>query len=345
VGRVDVPSLARSVDVDLIADSDDVLIRRASVDDLPAILELARRSLGWNGDDDDERFFRWKHLENPLGPSPMWVATVGGRVVGFRTFLRWQFARTDDSRLLAVRAVDTATDPDYQGRGIFSRLTLHAIDELRDEGVGIIFNTPNTKSLPGYLKMGWHIVGRPAVSVMPTGLHSLWQLAGARTAASRNPVEMRVGEAPEAVFGDVDAVARLFARVPSHIGLATMRTPEYLRWRYGFAPLRYRVMLHTSTPDDGLAVFHLRRRGRAIEATVCDVMTPASTPGVEHQLMKKIAELTQADYLLRIDRRKMMRGFLPVPRNGPVLTFRSIDGRKAPTLDDLSLSMGDVELF
>jgi hypothetical protein len=40
-----------------------------------------------------------------------------------------------------------------------------------------------------------------------------------------------------------------------------------------------------------------------------------------------------------------MRGFVPVPGNGPVLTFRSIDGRKIPTLADLSLTMGDVELF
>jgi hypothetical protein len=75
------------------------------------------------------------------------------------------------------------------------------------------------------------------------------------------------------------------------------------------------------------------------------VITPAATPWVEHELMRKIARLTGADYLLRIDRRRWMRGFLPVPKNGPVLTFRSIDGRKIPTLSDLSLTMGDVELF
>jgi hypothetical protein len=241
--------------------------------------------------------------------------------------------------------VDTATDPAFQGRGIFSRLTLHGIDELRAEGVGLIFNTPNAKSLPGYLKMGWEVVGRPAVCVMPTGISSLWQLAGARTAASRNPIAIGVGERPDEVFADVDAVARLFARIAGHSGLATLRTPEYLRWRYGFEPLHYRVVLHTSSPDDGLAVFHLRRRGRAIEATIGDVITPAATPWVEHELMRKIARLTGADYLLRIDHRRWMRGFLPVPKNGPVLTFRSIDGRKIPTLSDLSLTMGDVELF
>jgi GNAT superfamily N-acetyltransferase len=333
------------VDIDLTELAGELEIRRATEDDIPAVLALASRSLGWNGDDDDERFFRWKHFENPAGESPMWIALAGNRVVGFRTFLRWQFARTDDSRVMAVRAVDTATDPDFQGRGIFSRLTLHGIEELRAEGVGIIFNTPNSKSLPGYLKMGWKIVGRPAVRIMPNGIWSLWQLAGARTAASRNPVEMRVGERPDEVFSDAGAVQQLFSRVASHTGLSTVRSPEYLRWRYGFAPLRYRVVLHSSSPEDGLAVFHLRRRGRAIEATVCDVMTPATTPHVEHALMKKVVELTNADYLLRIDRRRWIRGFSPVPNTGPILTFRSIDGRRIPTLADLSLTMGDVELF
>ena len=324
---------------------DGLEIRRATDHDVPAILDLALPTLGWNRDEEDAAFFHWKHIENPLGRSPMWVACVDDRVVGFRTFLRWEFARSDDSVLRAVRAVDTATDPEFQGRGIFSRLTMHGISELQEEGVGIIFNTPNSKSLPGYLKMGWTIIGRPGVSVMPTGLHSVWALLGARTAANRNPIEMRVGEDPAAVFSDTDAVGRLFRRLPSHHGLATIRTGEYLQWRYGFAGLRYRVVLGGSSPEDGLAVFHLRRRGRAVEATVCDVLVPDGARGREHALMHQIAELTEADYLLRVDRRRIMRGFVRVPKNGPILTGRSIDGRKVPALDDLSLSMGDLELF
>ena len=329
-----------------MSQADDGLeIRRAGDHDVPAILELAQRSLGWNGDAEDTAFFQWKHFENPLGRSPMWVASIDDRIVGFRTFLRWEFARTDNTVVRAVRAVDTATDPEFQGRGIFSRLTMHGISELQDEGVGIIFNTPNSKSLPGYLKMGWTIIGRPGVSVMPTGLHSMYALLGARTAANRNPIEMRVGEDPVEVFGDTDAVGRLFRRLPSHHGLATIRTAEYLQWRYGFTGLRYRVVLGGSSPEDGLAVFHLRRRGRAVEATVCDVLVPDGVPGREHALMQQIAELTEADYLLRVDRRRLMRGCVRVPKNGPILTGRSIDGRKVPELDDLSLSMGDLELF
>ena len=55
------------------------------------VLELAQASLRWRPEDPNEAFFRWKHLDNPAGASPMWVATADERLVGFRIFLRWRF--------------------------------------------------------------------------------------------------------------------------------------------------------------------------------------------------------------------------------------------------------------
>jgi hypothetical protein len=323
--------------------SEAIEIRRATPDDLPAIVALAARSLGWSGDD-DEPFLRWKHLENPAGPSPMWVALSEDRIVGFRTFMRWRFARGDVS-IAAVRAVDTATDPEFQGRGIFSRLTLHGLEELQTDVASFVFNTPNDKSRPGYLKMGWHIAGRLPVRVMPTSTGSLVRLRGARASASRTVLSSSAGEAPTDVFSDTPSISRLLERLPEDLRITTQRTPQYLAWRYGFTPLQYRVVLRTSSPDDGLAVFHRRQRGEAVEATVCDVLVPAGARGAESSLMKSVVAAADADYLLRIDRRAYVPRFAPVPRIGPVLTLRSISGAATPTLRDLSLSMGDVELF
>jgi hypothetical protein len=127
--------------------------------------------------------------------------------------------------------------------------------------------------------------------------------------------------------------------------LATAYSPAYLRWRYGFAPLGYRVVLDSESPGDGLAVFRLRRRGRAVEATVCDVLVPDGRRDVEQRLLKRIASVREADYLLRVDRRAYAHGFVRLPRIGPVLTFRSLDESLIPTMDDFSLTMGDLELF
>ena len=104
-------------------------VRRYTASDEPAVLGLLQTSLGWLADERHTAFFRWKHRDNPFGPSPAWVALDGERLVGLRVLLRWEFESGDDV-VRAARAVDTATDPAYQGRGIFSALTLHAIDDL-----------------------------------------------------------------------------------------------------------------------------------------------------------------------------------------------------------------------
>ena len=320
-----------------------VSTRRASEADLPGILQLARRALGWT--DDDARFLRWKHFDNPFGPSPMWVALEGGAVVGFRTFLRWEFVAPDGRRRRAVRAVDTATDPDFQGRGIFRQLTLEAVDELRADDIDIIFNTPNEKSLPGYLKMGWREVGRLPVAVLPASLRFSVVVGTARAAADRGGLPTEFGERPDEVFADREAVTRLLADQAQPRGLATGRSPEFLAWRYGHPDLGYRVVVDGATAA-GMVIFRLRRRGRAIEAVIDDTLVPAGARGVARRLIRRIARSTPADYLLRVDPALVTADpFVRLPGLGPVLACRPLDGSEAPPLTAWALTMGDVELF
>ena len=53
---------------------------------------------------------------------------------------------------------------------------MQGVEEMTAEGVDVVFNTPNTQSRPGYLKMGWIDVGRLPVAARPTGLRSLVRL-------------------------------------------------------------------------------------------------------------------------------------------------------------------------
>jgi GNAT superfamily N-acetyltransferase len=323
---------------------DDLTTRRAYDDDLDAILALAHRALGWR--DDDTAFLRWKHFENAFGISPMWIALDGERIVGFRTFMRWEFRGSDGEHLRAARAVDTATDPDYQGRGIFTRLTLEAIDELRDEGVAFIFNTPNDKSRPGYLKMGWQEVGRLPVAVMPTRPRAALVLHTARAPAGRWPVPTTAGDEPGAVFADVGAVSDLLASQPPTRTCGTLRSVPSLAWRYGYEPLGYRVVTLGSSASTGLAAFRCRRRGRAVEATVCDVLVPDDDARLRGRLLRRVGAASGADYLMALDGHPIGPGpLVRVPRLGPILTARALSATPPTQLHDWSLTMGDVELF
>lgn len=321
----------------------DVELRTAEDADRPGILELlGDASLRWGADGASAALFAWKHDESPFGRSPAWVATVSGRLAGFRTFSRWEFLR-DGRPVRAVRAVDTATHPDFQGRGIFSRLTLHALEEMRADGVDFVFNTPNANSLPGYLKMGWQAVGRLPVVARPRSLLRLPRLALARTAADKWSLPSDAGLPAAEALADEDAVDQLLAGPPG-AGVRTRRTPAFLRWRYGFPPLHYRAVTAGRSVADGIAVFRVRPRGRATEAAIVDVLVPGGDRRTEARLVRDAVRVSGADYGIRLGR-PALDGSLPVPGSGPTLVWRAVNDTVRPALDEWRLVLGDVELF
>ncbi|MDQ1499141.1 MAG: hypothetical protein QOI86_2481 [Actinomycetota bacterium] len=314
-------------------DADALSIRPAAPDDRPDIIELAVRALRWRGDERDRAFFAWKHDENPFGPSPAWVATEAGQVVGFRTLLRWEFARGGE-RLRVVRAVDTASDPDHQGRGIFRRLTLTAVAELTAAGYDAVFNTPNTQSRPGYLKMGWKELGRPALGTRPRGPGAALRMARSKAAAEKWSDDTSVGQpADEALRGS--QLDSLLAALPPPSGWATPRTADYLRWRYGFEPLHYRAL----EVRGGLAIFRVRRRGPSREVALCEWLAP----GPDRRALRRLVGAA-GDYLVAADL-GAVHGLVPIPRLGPMVTWRPLARREVPALGDMSFRLGDLELF
>lgn len=314
----------------------EITVRRMEESDIPAVLQLLQASLGWVPNDEFSAFFRWKHLENPFGESPAWVAWLDGRVVGLRTFLRWDL-RVGEEPVRAVRAVDTATHPDVQGRGLFRRLTLDAVDQLRDEGVDWVFNTPNASSRPGYLKMGWSVLGRPRVTAAVGGVGAVVRLLGARVPATKWSERCDVGE-PAA-----DALAAMadtrFPTAPDRVG--TARSVRHLRWRYGFPALGYRA-LPSGRGGRDLALFRVRRRGPATEAAVCDVLGDDPDLGAA---LRAVVRATGADVALGVGPARWRRGALPLPRQGPLVTVRQLSDRPVPPLDQWALGLGDLELM
>jgi GNAT superfamily N-acetyltransferase len=322
-----------------------VVTRRATEVDLPDVLALLRQSLGWV--DADPRFLEWKHLRNPFGPSPMWVALVGERVVGFRAFLRWELVTATGRVVSAARAVDTATHPDFQGRGIFRRLTLAALDSLASDGVELVFNTPNHRSLPGYLSMGWAEVGRLPAAVRPARWRFAAVVATARTAAGRDSVPCTLGVPAATGLADVAALERLLDRLPPAAGVTTRRTAPYLAWRYGNPDLGYRALLAGASAADGMLLFRLRRRGAGVEGVVDEVLAPAGDQHVGRGLLDRFARSRHADYLIRLDAAPGVTRdrFWRLPQVGPVLVCRALVDAPLPEHAGWALSMGDVELL
>lgn len=334
-------------------------VRPFREDDEAGVLDLLGASLGPGptGSRTPE-FFRWKHLENPFGRSLMLVAEARGQIVGLRAFMRWQF-EANGRAVRAVRAVDTATHPEFQRLGIFTRLTRAALEQLRGQAE-LVFNTPNAKSGPGYLKMGWRSVRRVPLFVRirrPTRF-----FRGLRTPAAReaSPTAETLGvDAPTAAeaLADTGSLGRLLDELGQDPrSLVTPRSLEYLWWRYGAAPhLGYRGLQETSSGNvRGLAFFRVRPRGGLWETTVADLLVPPDDLRTASKLLHRVVNAAPVDHVacsfpagsvaLRAARR---RGFLPVP--GPVrLVVNPLEGELTPDparWSSWALSLGDLEVF
>jgi GNAT superfamily N-acetyltransferase len=343
-----------------IAATEAIRIRPYRDEDERGVLELLQVALG--GGPAGLRppdLFRWKHVENPFGRSFMLVAEDAGRIVGFRAFMRWRFVA--DGRIVdAVRAVDTATHPDVQRRGIFSRLTRQALDHLRSE-VDLVFNTPNQRSGPGYLKLGWRPVGRPSVSVRIR--RPVRVIRGLRAARSSERVPSgasspAIQASPaEVALSDRDEVQSLLAvAMPPRDRLATDRDAAFLRWRYAAAPLLgYHVVIERRAGRlGGVAVFRVRPRGPLWQTSIADVIVPEGDVGTARRLLRAAVFAAPVDYVaLRMPegsaaaRAARRSGFVATPGGVRLVVNPLTEGlRPDPTdLKSWALALGDLEVF
>lgn len=97
--------------------------------------------------------FEKKYLKNIYGSSIIVFAYKNDRCIGARAF--W---RNDLENIKSFQPCDTAVLKEARGKGIFTKMTLKALEAINDDV--LIYNFPNDSSLPGYLKLGWKIYSK-----------------------------------------------------------------------------------------------------------------------------------------------------------------------------------------
>lgn len=326
-------------------------IREAAETDLPAIVKLLRASLGEGLMPKSEAYWKWKHQFNPFGESPVLLAVHNGEIIGVRAFMRWEW-HAEGKLIRAFRAVDTATHPDHQGKGIFSKLTKALLANGERDKIDIVFNTPNRKSKPGYLKMGWQEAGRLPISMslkrpIRMGLNFFVRKPAAIKNDSEGARQAHIIEHPE-MEDLLVAHRQLFPHI-----LATPPSIAYLKWRYVDVPVA--DYYFDAVGDEGslsvLLIFRLKTSRLGTEMRITDVFLRSMKLGkAALQLISRNAERYGADYITTSALSVLPKAgafSLPVP-GGPIVTVRKVAGTEIE--DFLSYkswrpSLGDLELF
>jgi GNAT superfamily N-acetyltransferase len=330
-----------------------VTIRPPHNNELPLIINLLKASLGDVSSEKSEKYWNWKHVNNPFGASPVLIAEENGEFIGVRAFMRWDW-QMGDQVYRCLRAVDTATHPDHQGKGIFKKLTLQLIDEAGKQGYDFIFNTPNTQSTPGYLKMGWKSWGK-----VPLWIHPVLTF--------KKP-DMQVWERCKQDLQRVDISSMSIGawHIPLRGGiqggdsgggtsLFTPVTHAWLAWRYRDCPVKdYGLFQYAHKGNEVNLFFCLKGSGLKTELRICtaffsrnfslSLLTRAS-----NILARKIGcrIVTCGGLGGSISANQIINGWFPVTKWSVMATVRNIpNGHYLPNENtNWLMQTGDMELF
>lgn len=294
-------------------------IREGTPNDIKAIVELLRQSLGEDLMPKTESFWTWKHVKNPFGASDVLLAFDQSMLVGVRAFMKWEWV-SPTGAYKTVRAVDTATHPKYQGKGIFRTLTLALVEKCRSEKVDFIFNTPNRKSKPGYLRMGWKKVGR-----LPVDIHPVF-------------VPRKKRNDFEEVYPWKDDWLSQFDFATSN-SVSTRQSAAYFRWRYGGSSnISYQLV----SGDGYGVVFRLKPHWFGTEFRICDTCVKAGAEDRQRIALSEAIKQSGARIVT-------WSGFKAGPRSmrlsvGPMVTMNPLT-LEAMSFKNWRPTLGDMEVF
>jgi GNAT superfamily N-acetyltransferase len=313
-----------------------MIVRTSKPTDKPAIIELLKLSLGEGLIKKSTTVWNFKHEENPFGESYVLLAFEGDLLIGVRALMQWRW-QIGTTLWTAYRAVDTATHPDHQGKGIFKKLTLQALDEVAQQGDSFVFNTPNNQSRPGYLKMGWQIVDAIPIAVIPTLAYVFHFLFSKKKILSNSISTSRLEE---------------ICNHHNHVlskknSIFTPKSAAYLRWRYEDNPMQDYTII---SEGDWYVALYIKKHRFFNEIRV--VETISANPKTDFAFIKKAIlqyAFSNKGWLITAANKKIF-GWCLFGKFGPKLTFKPLTqeasfNNKALDISVWEYSLGDLELF
>ncbi len=314
-----------------------MILREAKIEDIPNIVNVLKLSLGEQDLPLSKEIWIFKHLENPFGNSMVFIAEEDNKIIGVRAFMRWKW-QLNDKEFESFRAVDTATHPEYQGKGIFKKLTMKAVEEAKLNGDYFIFNTPNDQSRPGYLKMGWEAVNKLKVALKPA-YYSFWKI-------NNNNFSYAVSVNCERL-----AIQNLCTswnrKLQLNQTLFTPKSESFLKWRYEENPLqKYEVI---AREDLYLAVY-VKKRKSLKELRISECLYTETSSYKINTLISSLSKKFGAQIISYSPEFLSLGGNLVNANIGPVLTIKNLnlsiqENSKFNKIESWSYSLGDLELF
>ncbi|MFA9478909.1 GNAT family N-acetyltransferase [Phycisphaerales bacterium AB-hyl4] len=293
--------------------SSHIVIRTATVDDYPQIIALVNETFGKRN---DLQWLEGFHKHNPSGRSILSVADHPSEgIVAYRSLVRFVLYYAGEA-ILCGQGSDAATRPQFQGQGLYSRMTQACIDQFFNERGSLLYSFPGPQSYPILVKrFGYTPVKRLRHVVFPLtraareknriarSLVSIYgRLWSSRRAPSVNPIDGPLCY-PEAA----DPRKARFSR-----------TDCVQAWRFQAIGRSYRCVWLDGV--DGFLVIGSAKRRRLNICTIVDVVAD-DTRSLRQLLRAVVPWASQNGYDLVYTWQGtsclgyLAAGFMPIPRH------------------------------
>jgi hypothetical protein len=159
--------------------------------------------------------------------------------------------KIDDETHIGTQSLDTITDIDYRGKGLFIKLANHVYDNAIFNNVVLVYGFPNGNSIHGFkTKLGWEVLDPVPFLIKPLRsqyftkripfLNYLPNVNLGFPFFSKISKKYKLTED----FSFPDAIDELWKSFSKNISISVQRNKSYLEWRYLQKPFENYKIVH-----------------------------------------------------------------------------------------------------
>ncbi len=206
-------------------------------------LENYRQCFKNNGTEKDIKNLKWLHQQNLTNSHTIYYAIHNSTVAAIYTAMP-VFFNINRHKAIALQSIDTITDANHRGKGLFPKLATKLYDDAEANGLELVYGFPNENSAPGFFKkLQWVSFGEAPFMLKPLSFryfinkffkknkltapnneHHFYSLPGVKN-IGKNTVIREL----EDFKNDYDEI---WNKVAMNIKVSVDRSAVYMNWRY-----------------------------------------------------------------------------------------------------------------
>ena len=282
-------------------DMDDQFIYRLyKPGDETGILDLLKLSFAeWTAIEKTLDHWRWKYLKTPIGTDIV-VAEDNGKIIGVSHNMELRL-KLGSSMILTHFGADTATHPDYRGKGIFGKI-VEVLEKIRiEKQLGLEYAASSNPAIhKEWQKRGRTIFPHP-ISIMvriknvdlhlkmrpidnPLVLKTGYYVKNTMRIINKT-LKPRISTSDNFVIEEVTnfkkANNEFWEKIKLHYNFILEKNSDYLNWRYSDPVSKYIIKKATSNEELlGFSVIKISEKTDYPEAFIYELITLPNRPDV-----------------------------------------------------------------